>query len=192
MTTACAAAVAALSEIGGCQDELSCLGVNVARPTASFRGVMSTLHLAVDEHRELLKEKSDRVQKTEPLSLRRGRARLRGVDFLAEVLGDQVQQGGAQLDDLLVGEALALQLAVEALGDGLVPVQVQFFRVFVGHGRLHRGGADCQRREAITVPNAGFVVRLSIDRAKRASVGTEISRHTAEGCEIYFASNGWA
>jgi hypothetical protein len=53
--------------------------------------------------------------------------------FISQIFRYQIEQGGAQLNDLLMRKAFALQLTVKALRHGLVSVQVQFFGMFVGH-----------------------------------------------------------
>ena len=58
---------------------------------------------------------------------------LQRLDLIAQILSDQVEERCAQLDDLLVRETFTFQLSVEALGYGLVSVQVQFFGVFISH-----------------------------------------------------------
>ncbi len=52
---------------------------------------------------------------------------------VTKVFGHQVEQRGAELDDLLVGKPFVLQLSVEALGHRLVAVQVQLLGIFISH-----------------------------------------------------------
>ena len=61
---------------------------------------------------------------------------LNGLHFVSKIFRDQVEQGCAELDDLLVRKAFTLQLAVEAFRDRLVSVEVQFFSMFVSHDQL--------------------------------------------------------
>ena len=136
MSTPSSAAMSSLSQIGTGEDQQSVGGIDVSGLLATLSCAVGRLGGVTDGHDWHLIQTSAPTQlgrctrlKTERFGIRKsGR-----LDFFAKVLGHEVQQRGAQLDDLLVSEALAFELAVEALCYGLVSVQVQFFRMFVGH-----------------------------------------------------------
>jgi len=136
VSTPRSAAMSSLPQIGTGEDQQPVGGIDVSGLLATLSCAMGCLGGVTDGHDWLLMQTSAPTQlgrctrlKTETFGISNsGR-----VDFFAEILGHEIQQRGAQFDDLLVGEALALELAVEALCYGLVSVQVQLFRMFVGH-----------------------------------------------------------
>ena len=118
--------MATLSQVGCCQDQQARVGIDVPGLASSLGSVVCALHLGIDVHRRHIIQQAD-ASRDGSACLTEGALYLGGVDFLSEVLCHQVKQGRAQLDDLLVGEALALELSIETLGDRLVAVQVQLF-----------------------------------------------------------------
>ena len=55
---------------------------------------------------------------------------------VAEILRDEIEERGRQLDDLLVGKAFALQVTEEALGNGLVSAAEE--TIGCSHHVLHK------------------------------------------------------
>ena len=116
MSTSRSAAMSALSQIGTGEDQQPVGWIDISGLLATLSCAVGCLGGGTDGHEWLL------IQTSAPTQL--GRCTrldsenfklLRRVYFFAEVFGHEIQQGGAQLDDLLVSKALTFELAVETL-----------------------------------------------------------------------------